>query len=201
MSIQTKEGNLRSGDERGFTLIELMISMGMGLIIIAGIVAMFLSYSRASNSVSSRTERMGDLYLASQIMMADLRSAKKQTGTVPRPSDLATRGVSLPSGYPSSFTSGLPYWDSGTKTMTYQDQDGNTGIFQYQRTSNDRIYWLRPDPTISDFAELIRDLDTSSGMTATFAAEVWTVTLDSSYMDEEHQNKALTISFNTWPRN
>ena len=188
-------------DEKGFTLIELMISMGMGLVIIAGITMMFLSYSRSSNAVSSRTERMGDLYLASQIMLADLRGATKQSGPVTRPADLATRGVTLPSGYPNNFTSGLPYWDSGTKTMTYQDQDGNTGIFQYQHTSNDRIYWLRPDPTVSTFAELIRDLDTSSGMTASFAAEVWTVTLNSSYLDEKHQSKALTMSFKTWPRN
>lgn len=191
----------RSTDEKGFTLIELMISMGMGLVIIAGITMMFLSYSRSSNAVSSRTERMGDLYLASQIMMADLRSAAKLTGTVPRPSDLSTRGVSLPSGYPSSFTSGLPYWHASTKTFTYQDQDGNTGIFQYQRTSNDRIYWLRPDPTVSNFQELIRDLDTSSGMTASFAAEVWTLTLNASYEDEERKSKDLTISFKTWPRN
>lgn len=95
----------------------------------------------------------------------------------------------------------MPYWDAGTKTFTYQDQDGNTGIFQYQRSSNDRVYWLRPDPTISQFAEMVRDLDTANGMTAALAAEVWTVTLNSSYLDEEHASRALTMSFNVWPRN
>ena len=201
--MQCRENNSDMQKQGGFTLIELMISMAMGLFIIAGITMMFLSYSRSSNAVSSRTERMGDLYLASQIMLADVRGSKKIAGPVARPTDLSTRGggVSLPSGYPTTFSSGLPYWDSTTKTLTYQDQDGNTGIFQYQRTSNDRVYWLRPDSTVSTFAELIRDLDTSSGMTASFAAEVWTVTLNSSYLDEKHNSKALTMSFKAWPRN
>lgn len=201
MAMQDRTDSFRMEGERGFTLIELMISMAMGLFIIAGITMMFLSYSRSSNAVSSRTERMGDLYLASQIMLADVRGAMKTSGSVAQPADLATRGVSLPSGYPTTFASGLPYWDSTTKTFTYQDQDGNTGIFQYQRTSNDRVYWLRPDSTVSTFEEMIRDLDTSNGMTASFAAEVWTVTLNSSYLDEEHKSKALTMSFKVWPRN
>jgi prepilin-type N-terminal cleavage/methylation domain-containing protein len=191
----------RQANESGFTLIELMVSMVMGLIIIAGITMMFISYSRTSNAVSLRTERMGDLYLATQIMLADLRESMQVTGPAARPADLAARGVSLPSGYPVTFTSGLPYWDAVTKTMTYQDQDGSTGIFQYQRTSNDRIYWLRPDITVSSFAELIRDLDITNGMTATLAANVWTVTLNSSYSDEKHKGKNMTISFKTWPRN
>jgi prepilin-type N-terminal cleavage/methylation domain-containing protein len=188
-------------NEHGFTLIELMVSMVMGLIIIAGITMMFMSYSRTSNAVSSRTERMGDLYLASQIMLAGLRESMRITGPVARPADLAKRGVSLPAGYPAIFVSGLPYWHAATRTMTYQDQDGNTGIFQYQRTSNDRIYWLRPDATVSSFAEMIRDLDITNGMTATLASNVWTVTLNSLYLDEEHKSKKLTVSFKTWPRN
>jgi prepilin-type N-terminal cleavage/methylation domain-containing protein len=188
-------------NKRGFTLIELMVSMVMGLIIIAGITMMFMSYSRTSNAVSSRAERMGDLYLATQIMLTDLRESMQVAGPAARPADLATRGVSLPSGYPVTFTSGLPYWHAATKTMTYQDQDGNTGIFQYQRTSKDRIYWLRPDATVSSFSELIRDLDTKNGMTAALASNVWTVTLNSSYSDEKHKSKNLTISFKTWPRN
>ena len=191
----------RQADERGFTLIELMVSMAMGLVIIAGITAMFISFGRASSAVSLRTERMGDLYLASQVMLADMRGSRLVAGPVARPADLAARGVSLPAGYPATFASGLPFWDATSMTMTYQDQNGNTGIFQYQRTSEDRIYWLRPDATISTFAEMLRDLDTVNGMSATLASNVWTVTISSSYLDERHESKNLTISFQVWPRN
>jgi len=191
----------RRTSERGFTLIEMMVSMGMGLFILAGITAVFISYSRTSTAVSSRTERMGDLYLAIQMMQVDLRESKLETGSISRPADLASRGVSLPGGYPATFASGLPYWDAATKTLTYQDSNGNTGIFQYQRISADRIYWLRADASFSTFQELIRDLDATSGMTVTSAAGVWTVTLDSSYTDEERKSKNMTLSFNVWPRN
>jgi len=188
---------------RGFTMIELMISMAMGLLIMAGITAMFVSYGKTSTAVSSRTERMGDLYLAIQIMQGDLRMSAFSSASMARPTDLASRGggVSLPSGYPTTFASGLPYWDATTKTLTYQDQDGNTGIFQYQHTSNDRLYWLRPDATFSTFQELIRDLDTSSGMTVSTSSGLWTVTLNSAYENEEKSSENISLSFNTWPRN
>jgi prepilin-type N-terminal cleavage/methylation domain-containing protein len=185
----------------GFTLIELMISMAMGLLILAGISAMFVSYGKTSTAVSSRTERMGDLYLATQIMQGDLRMSALLTGSIARPADLASRGVSLPGDYPTTFASGLPFWDATTKTLTYQDQDGNTGIFHYQRTSNDRVYWLRPDDSYYRFQELIRDLDTSSGMTVSTSSGVWIVTLNSAYEDEARSSKNMTLSFNTWPRN
>jgi len=192
---------LQQADEHGFTLIEMMVSMGMGLLILAGITAVFTSYGKTSTAVSSRTERMGDLYLATQMMQADLRESAVVAGSIPKPADLASRGVSLPGGYPTTFASGLPYWDATTKTLTYQDQDGNTGIFQYQHTSNDRIYWLRPDASFSTFQELIRDLDTTNGMTVATASGVWTVTLSASYADEKRTSKNMTLSFKTWPRN
>jgi prepilin-type N-terminal cleavage/methylation domain-containing protein len=211
--VHCRPCSLRQEKECGFTLIELMVTMVMGLIILAGITALFISYSKTSTVVSSRTERMGDLYLATQMMQADLRVSAAIAGPVTQPADLTSRGVSLPGGYPATFTSGLPYWDATTKTLTYQDQDGNTGIFQYQRTSNDRIYWLRPDPSFSTFQELIRDLDTSNGMcvgepcstgvgsSAALNVGIITIKLNAAYADEERKNKNLTISFKTWPRN
>jgi len=187
--------------ETGFTLIELMISMSMGLIILLGMMMMFTSDAKVASTLASRTERLGDLYLASQIMQANLRGSTQVTGSVPRPADLAIRNVSLPAGYPSTFSSGLPWWDETTKTMTYQDQDGNTGIFQYQRTSPDRIYWLRPDASISSFAEMLRDLNTTSGMSAFPSGSTWQVTLVSAFKDENRQDKTMQISFKVWARN
>jgi len=42
--------------ERGFTLIEMMISMAMGLILIAGIASIFASMGKTSSVVSEKTE-------------------------------------------------------------------------------------------------------------------------------------------------
>jgi len=187
--------------EAGFTLIEMLIGMAIGLLLLAGLTMIFVSLNDSSRAVTSRTERMGDLYLASQVMQSELRqslSSELTTNTVT--TDLAARGVSAISGYPSTFPA-LPHWDATTKTITYQDLDGNVGIFQYQRTSNDRIYWLRPDPSVSTFAELIRDLNTSTGLAVTTAGGVMTVKFSSTFTNEEKQSRDLDITFKTRPRN
>jgi len=215
----------------GFTLIEMMVSMAMGLVIIAGLSMLFVSNGKTSSALTSRTALMGDLFLASHLMQSAVRESVADSapgGSLPAdlqsngrckpPSSSGTacwdsvtatcsdtaKSVSLPSNYPSSFPY-LPYWHAASKTLTYQDMDGNTGIFQYQRTKNDRIYWLRPDKCSYQFLELIRDLDPANGMVVTSpnnaAGEVLDVVLQSLYSNEQHQNKPLSLSFKIWPRN
>ena len=60
----------------GFTLIEMLVGMTMGLLILAGLSSMFVSMNDASRTVSSRNDQMGDLYLASHIMQAELRGSQ-----------------------------------------------------------------------------------------------------------------------------
>jgi len=202
--------------QRGFTLIEMLISMSMGLVVIAGITTVFMSNSNVSRVISSQTEIMGDLYLASHLMQAGLRSSVMvTTPNPPFPTDLEAgarkpaalcnapnnKNVSLPNNYPATFPS-YPYWDVTSKTLTYQDMDGNTGIIQYQRTKTDRIYWLRPDPCVWKFEELMRGMDVANGMVVTVSAtgEV-DVTLQAAYKNEQHLARTLSLSFKTWPRN
>jgi len=221
------------GDHQGgFTLIEMLISMSMGLIIIGGITMVFMSNSNVSRVISSQTEILGDLYLASHLMQAGLRGSSTVTTPVPAfPVDLQANGrftrnpttgacttttssVSKPINYPTSFPY-YPYWDAGSKTLTYLDIDGNTGIIQYQRTATDRIYWLRPDPCVSQFAELIRGMDVKNGLGVTITSKANTgpnaiavptiyevdVTLTAAYSNEQKQSRTLSLSFKTWPRN
>jgi len=174
---------------RGFTLIELMISMAIGLVILAGISAMFISYGKTSTAVSARTERMGDLYMASQIMQAELRMGQ----------DVC--------------------WDAANSRIIYQPLDGtvvlgactsvdaDNGSFELRAADpgNDKptpyVCWDRPSVG-GGCQELIRDLATTNGMSAVQSASgTWTVTMGSSYVDEERKGKNMTLSFNTWPRN
>ena len=201
--------------EYGFTLIEMLISMSMGLVIIGGITMVFITNSNVSRVMSSQTEIMGDLYLASHVMQSGLRGSLATTAPNPSfPVDLGAGGrkpasicsapndktVSKPANYPTSFPS-YPYWDATSKTLTYQDIDGNTGIIQYQRTASDRIYWLKPDPCVYRFQELIRDMDVTAGMNVTITAGVVDVVLQAAYKNEQKQSKTLSLSFKTWPRN
>jgi len=203
--------------EKGFTLIEMLISMAMGLAIIAGLTSIFIADSQTSRAISSRTERMADLFLASHLMQEALRESQ----SLPDPNmsirtNLTNRGVTAPPSYPSDATfTALPYWDVSSKTLTYQDLEGNVGIFQYQRTSNDRIYWLRPLAVgasgSSTFQELMRNLDTTNGMrvynpttnnvVTTAIGGGMRVDLTSAYKNENKQAKTLSLSLLAWPRN
>ncbi|MDQ6998083.1 MAG: prepilin-type N-terminal cleavage/methylation domain-containing protein [Mariprofundus sp.] len=211
------------GQQCGFTLIEMLISMSMGLMIVGGISSIFISNSNVSRVISSQTEIMGDLYLASHLMQADLRESIVVTAPVPSfPADLMSgarkptgvcaspnnKSVSLPTNYPASFPS-YPYWDATSKTLTYQDMDGHTGIIQYQRPSSTCpnsgagcISWLRPDICAWKFEELIRGMDEANGLAITISAtgEV-NVVLTAAYDNEQHQSRTLSLSFKTWPRN
>jgi len=211
--------------ERGFTLIEMLISMAMGLVLIAGLTSIFIADSNTSRVISARTERMGDLFLVSHLMQEALReslSAPKANLSVL--TDLSNRGVntSSMSGYPTSDTTfaALPYWDATSKTLTYQDLEGNVGIFQYQRkvsgkVKTDTIYWLRPLTAgasgSSTFQELIRDLDIANGIqvydpltnnaVTTAIGGGMRIDLTSTYTNSDKQGKTLSLSFTIWPRN
>jgi len=220
--------------EQGFTLIEMLISMAMGLVLIAGISSIFIADSNIARTMSSRSERMGDLFLASHLMQEALRESLRCRQNAPKlacnsnPDPLAltaqgvlqnltSRSVTPPPGYPSSAATfnKLPFWDTTSNTLTYQNLEGNVGIFQYKRTANDRIYWLRPLAAgvsgSSTFQELMRDLDTTNGLViydpATNAAVTTAlgggmrVDLQSAYTNENKQGRTLSLSFMAWPRN
>jgi len=156
----------------GFTMIELLVSMSMGLIILLGTMMMFTSDAKVASALASRTERLGDLYIASQIMQNELRNA--QAGTIS--------------------------WASNK--LNYTDQDGQAGYFEYQYQAPDRLYWKRPNYT--NRQEMIRDLDTSSGLAVSSSGttiKTWKVTLKSAFKNESRATKTMQITFNVWARN
>lgn len=215
---------IRQVDQRGFTLIELMVSMAMGLILLAGLTSLFVSYNDVGRAVSSRTDRMADLYLASHVMQAELRQSLRAQAATDVLTNLATRSVTLPVDYPTNSTdfAVLPFWHATSGTLTYQDLDGNVGIFEYQRTVSgtaqiDKIYWLRPLAAgvsgAGTFQELMRDLHLTDGMevynTSTDVEVTGSnslgggikVVLRALYSSENKEDRPLSFSFMIWPRN
>ena len=216
-----KENSFTYGrSEFGFTLLEMLISMAIGLVILAGLTSIFIANSETSRVISSRTEQMGDLFLASHLMQEALRESQSAPDpTTSILTNLTARNVSKPSQYPTSDTTftALPFWHAASKTITYQDVDGNVGIFHYQHTKTDRIYWLRPLAVgvsgTKNFQELMRDLDPANGLTvynptANPKAPVGTVLgggmevkLQSQYTNKNHQTSYLSLGLMIWPRN
>jgi len=190
--------------------------MAMGLVLIAGISSVFTSMGKTSSAVSAKTERMGDLYLMSQVMQEQLRlSRKTQDVNNTVLANLTARGVNIAGkipGYPSTAATFavLPYWDKATKTLTYQDIDGDVGIFCYQYSGTDSIYWLRAEASIKKFDELSRNMDVNNGMCVLDANDVCvtasvanatSIKLVSAYLNEGHKTKTMSLSFMAWPRN
>jgi len=64
-----------TGAEKGFTLIEMMISMLIGLIVMAGGFTAYFSHNSTLFKQAGDTESITDLHFASQFMQRELRSA------------------------------------------------------------------------------------------------------------------------------
>lgn len=185
---ETEEAIASSPSQRGFTLIEMMISLAMGLIILAGISTVFVSESKVSKAISSRTERLADLYLASHLMQADLRESQGicYDGTNQR---IIYRPL-----------------DSAVALAACDTVDAANGSFQFKAASGTAkptpyICWDRPLKG-DGCQELIRDLDSANGMLVpTAVGSVFTVTLTGAYVDEQRLNKDFSLTFKTWARN
>jgi len=177
--------------EQGFTLIEMMVGMAMGLLLLAGLTKMFVSMNDTSRAVSSRSEQMGDLYLASHIMQTELRESQALC------------------------------WDTTKNRIIYQPLDStvvlNTvacnavdathGSFESKPVKAGKptpyVCWDRPDKG-DGCQELMRDMSASNppGLAVVQSANLmWTITLTSSYLNESKTNKTLSLRFKTWNRN
>lgn len=180
--------------QSGFTLIEVMITMVIALVILAGMSSLFVSQTKTSQVLGQKSEIMNDLFLVSQIMQAELRGAKAIC------------------------------WNSTDKLMLYQpltsadnltasctETTANNGYFRMNPvdTSNGKpspyICWDRPNKN-DNCQEMVRGMKYPSGMTVnptgnTDLQAVRTITLTAQYKDRDHQTKDLTLSFKVWPRN
>lgn len=111
----------RLHSQRGYTLVELMVSMTLGLILVAGVVTMFVS-SKQGYRVQESAGRMQEnarfamTYLAEALRQADF------WGGVPATSVLDSYGLSNASGTPcaddalwiADYRTGLQGWTGGT---------------------------------------------------------------------------------------
>lgn len=166
----------RHATQKGFTLIELMVALIIGLVLMAGIYSNFIMQSSVQSMQSDVTERMEDLYLASHIMQGELRSA----GSI----DIST-----------------------VNEINYTDLESNAGVFRYTSSTtpaNSKICWDSPTAG-GGCQELIRNLDATTGFvvssSGTGSSTIYTITMNASYVNKEHNTQAVGLSFKIWPRN
>jgi len=190
--------------ERGFTLIEMMITMGIALFIMAGMTSVFVSQTRTATMLKNKTEAMGDLFLASQIMQGELRSSKaicKYTSPL----------VTLVYQPIDSNMSILP---CASAAPTSNSVSVKNGFFQYEKYAKNawHLWWKRPTkhptnpPKKAKRDELIRGLASVGGMNVKVVSapplpDVYEVTLTSQIRGQNNQVSLLPLTFKVWARN
>jgi len=178
--------------QKGFTLVEILISLAVALIILAGMTSVFVAQTRTATMLSGKTEAMGDLYLASQIMQSELRSAQAIC------------------------------WNAVSGLLVYQPLDSTTalaaacpapaatnGSFEFRVVDithpTPYICWNRPNDA-TGCQELLRNLTVGTGLSVTPVANanmqiMRTVVISSQYQGQDHTLKPLGLAFKVWPRN
>jgi len=177
-------------EESGFTLIEMMIGLAMGLVILAGISSVFISQSKVTSAVASRSERMVDLYLASHIMQEELRDSQNICLDVAN-----SRIIYRP-------------LDSTVALGTCDAVNAANGAFEFRAAGGTKptpyLCWDRPLKGDA-CQELIRDLDAANGLISSGAINavntVFTITLTADYTNENRQARDMTLTFKAWSRN
>jgi len=182
----------QAGDSRGFTLIELMISMAIALVLLAGVVGIFISQNRAAAMVMDKTDRLSDMFLASQIMQTALRDAQvicwdgANNRIVYQPLD-STVAVTNPCTAAGDAQNGFFRFDAATAAQTAQ------------------ICWDRPNLG-GGCQELIRDLKDATGLQIVPIANTNLKGLRQIILTARAQNldridRDVFLEFRVWPRN
>lgn len=101
----------------GFTLIELMISMAIGLLLVLAMMTLLINVNRNNSELSKTTRLIENGRFALQLLAADISHAGFWGGYVPQFDDLTTSGV--PPDFPSAVPDPcLAYasWTAAVKT-------------------------------------------------------------------------------------
>lgn len=179
-------------DSRGFTLVEVLVSMVIALVLLAGVVGVFISQHKSANMVQDKTDRLSDLFLASQMMQAEFRQAQAVC------------------------------WDATNKRIVYQPLDSASvvsdpctgtvnsanGFFRFDAATSSQtasICWDRPNQG-GGCQELLRDLKDTTGLQVSPTSNadlgaVRKVTLTARSQDFERVDQDVSLEFDVWPRN
>jgi Tfp pilus assembly protein PilW len=123
----------------GFSLVELMVAMVLGLIVIGAVIALVLSMIRANNQTIAATRLSQELRATAALMSADLRRA----GGVQDPLTSATSN----GGNPDTTLATINTATAGCVQYSYADAEG--GNFHAISLQNNAV-WMDSGATAAD---------------------------------------------------
>lgn len=95
---------------RGYTMVELMVAMTIGLLILAGLTALFANNSRARNELERANQQVDNGRYALQVLMDDLHNAGYYAEFNPGTAATPTPGMTaagIPTAIPDACAVGL----------------------------------------------------------------------------------------------
>ncbi len=105
--------------QRGFTLIELMVSVALGLLLMVALIAVFLNVSRTNTEMAKTNSLIENGRFAIDILQEDIAHAGFWGGYVPRFDDLSWTAV--PGDAPSLATDPCLAFNATNWTTAYKD--------------------------------------------------------------------------------
>ena len=95
-----------SRSQRGFTLVELMISLTLGLFIVLALVVMLINVNRNNNELSTVNRVIENGRFSLQLLAADVSHAGYWAGHVPQFDDLTMTVTEIPTDVPTGTPTG-----------------------------------------------------------------------------------------------
>jgi len=182
--------------QRGFTLIELMTAMTIGLVIIAGVVGTFVSQTKVQSAEKKKVELLADLQTATQMVRAELRMSQ----------DVYVACSNMVFYQPLDSYSSFP-----PKSCSNSDLAWNNGLFEYRSKSNCTaggttpcIFWNRPGLSTSspiNAEELMRNIKASGLIANKDSYGVVRVDIYAQYQGIDHNFHDIVSRSTIWPRN
>jgi type IV pilus assembly protein PilW len=108
--------------QAGFSLVELMVAIALGLLVVSALLALYININRANNEMAKTNSQIENGRLALQVLQTDVAHAGFWAGFIPQFEDLTL--ASAPTDIPQSIPN--PCMDYGT--LTAQDKTNLIGI-------------------------------------------------------------------------
>lgn len=105
--------------QSGFSLIELMVAMVVGLLMLVAVLQLFLDITRTNDEMAKTNAQIENGRFTIQVVAGDLVHAGFWDGYIPEYDDLTATGA--PTGFPADFIAPEPCLAFGSWTATYRD--------------------------------------------------------------------------------
>jgi len=191
--MTTNPSNSKPPANMGFSLVELMISLTIGIIIINGVIGVFISQNKLQGGEANRSELLSDLQLSSTIIQSELRHA--QDVYTCSPSEIRYRPL-------DSTAAALGAADCANTVDTYAGQFllVSAGASGCSTSSTPCIDWKEYGKTQKN--EMIRSIKANTGLNASVDAYgVYTIRITGQFLNRERNLQDLTMDTHVWPRN